>query len=124
MFSSMRRGARVPMMVLAMALAAWIGTGSAFAHGGGGGDTVEADTAVAVMAAEDTMAADITAVGTMVGGPPRWISPQRLWLLRRVRRVLSRVLLRKRLLRLSRLRLWIRLGHRLQLPVLQRSLHI
>jgi membrane-associated protease RseP (regulator of RpoE activity) len=38
MFSPMRRGARLSMMVLAMALAAWIVTNaSAFAHGGGGG---------------------------------------------------------------------------------------
>jgi PDZ domain len=38
MFSPMRRGARLPLTVLALALAAWIVTGSwAFAHGGGGG---------------------------------------------------------------------------------------
>ena len=38
MFSPMRRGARLPMTVLGLALAAWIVTGpTAFAHGGGGG---------------------------------------------------------------------------------------
>jgi hypothetical protein len=38
MFSPMRRGARLPLTVLALALAAWIVTGpSAFAKGGGGG---------------------------------------------------------------------------------------
>jgi hypothetical protein len=38
MFSSMRRGVKTPILVLALALAAWIVTGpSAFAKGGGGG---------------------------------------------------------------------------------------
>jgi membrane-associated protease RseP (regulator of RpoE activity) len=38
MFSAMRRGASLPLTVLALALAAWIVTGpKAFAHGGGGG---------------------------------------------------------------------------------------
>jgi PDZ domain len=38
MFSPLRRGARLPMTVLALALAAWSLTGqAAFAHGGGGG---------------------------------------------------------------------------------------
>jgi membrane-associated protease RseP (regulator of RpoE activity) len=38
MFSPMRRGGRLPVAVLALALAAWVVTApSAFAHGGGGG---------------------------------------------------------------------------------------
>jgi hypothetical protein len=38
MFSSMRRGVKFPTMVLALAIAAWVVTGSsAFAKGGGGG---------------------------------------------------------------------------------------
>ena len=51
MDSPMRRGARLPLTLLGLALAAWIATGpSAFARGGGGGGA----TAVA---AEDTAAA-------------------------------------------------------------------
>ena len=70
MDSPMRRGARLPLTVLALALAAWIVTGpSAFAHGGVAAVVTEVavDTVAVDTAGVDTAAADIT-VGGYHGG--------------------------------------------------------